>query len=226
MVRRYGNRLQCFAYRERRRWSLFSTSTKHPLSLRLFSFSSMPRPRALELAASRSAISRKNFRSPRPLPSPLMKGGTWRQSQYFMKIIGGKIAHGPNKSKPGVNSARKRLLRRGLYSSGTRRAVVLQSRSEEAPQPESMAIILPQPPLLSFAYLYPESDSGYCSDSSRSSSPSPQPDGTERPTRRYIRPDLSEFGSPCDLVCHFRVRLSARLVPPTLLRPTHCLEPF
>ncbi|KAJ6513620.1 hypothetical protein C8R47DRAFT_1091445 [Mycena vitilis] len=192
----------------------------------LFS-SPMPRPRALELAASGSAISRKNSRSPRPLPSPLMKRGTWHQSQYFMRIIGSKIAHGPRKSKLGASSKRKHLLRHGFYSSKTRRTVLIQSRSDlqEAPQPESMAIILPQPPLLSFAYLYPESDSGYCSDASRSPSPSPQPDGTERPTRRYIRPDLSEFGSPCDLVCHFRVRLSARLVAPTMLPPAH-FEPF
>ncbi|KAJ6564439.1 hypothetical protein B0H19DRAFT_1141078 [Mycena capillaripes] len=231
-MRRYGNRLQSLAYRERRLWPL-SSYFHHPS---FFPISSMPRPRTLELAASGSSTSRKNFRSPRVIPSPCIKRGTWHQQQY---LTNRKITHGPDKSKLVVHALQRRLLRRGLNSPRTRRKTFSgddDSDGKEAPQPESpcacnLTIVLPQPPLLSLPCLYPETDSGYCSDASRSPSLSPQSEAPPRPmamaTRRYIRPDLSDplAGSPSDLASYFAIRLSAHPITPSL-RSVFDSEPF
>ncbi|KAJ7041609.1 hypothetical protein C8F04DRAFT_1079430 [Mycena alexandri] len=181
----------------------------------------MSGPCALQLSAY--ASSRKNIRSPRALPSPSTKRGTWNHQQYMLKFLGRKIIHGTSKSKVVIHARRRRLLRRALEPPRTAGIHVADSPNLwEVGQPESpstLPILVPQPPLLSLRCLYPETDSGYCSDASRS--PSPVPEMDARPTRRYIRPDLADplAGFPCDFTStsEFRVRLSARNVT---LRPS------
>ncbi|KAJ7176910.1 hypothetical protein C8R46DRAFT_1077697 [Mycena filopes] len=204
------------------------------------SFFPMSRPCALELSASGSArllvkhsphsqaelsSSRKHLRSPRVARNSSVGRGTWNQQQYLLKLIHPKITHGTNRSKVLVQALRRRLLRRGLNSPRLRRTFAVQPNIWNAEQTEdgtgTLPIIVPRPPLLSLPCLYPETDSGYCSDNSRSPSPVPEIEtSSTRPTRRYIRPDLSDplAGWPSDSIStsEFRVRLSARNTTPRL----------
>ncbi|KAJ7301775.1 hypothetical protein DFH08DRAFT_906422 [Mycena albidolilacea] len=235
-MRRYGNGLQFQAYRERRFRTLFFTST----APRFLLISLMSGPLALESATPTVPRStRMNTRKPRPSTKSIMRRATWHQQPYTTmkcarrthhpfgtyvrrsRFINRKIAHGNSKSKQAPETLRRRPLRRGLSSRRTARTPSTQYNPDAmgTQQPESAAalpITLPQLPNLFLACLYPDTDSGNCSDTSRTPSCSPpHVDGPERPTRRYIRPDPwaaaaspSDFGFSSD----FRVRISAHPV--------------
>ncbi|KAF7303898.1 hypothetical protein MIND_00620000 [Mycena indigotica] len=110
-----------------------------------------------------------------------------------------------SKSQLLLRTLRRRIVRRSLRSEGPARLPLFVSLPpDNAPLP----IAIPQ---LMFPLSHPETDSGYCSDLSRSPSPSPfSLPATMQSSRRYILPD-PYISSPFDLyaaqeVC---VRLSS-----------------
>ncbi|KAJ7256177.1 hypothetical protein B0H12DRAFT_518627 [Mycena haematopus] len=201
-MRAYGNRLQ-----------FLPISAACSLTSTMVDFLE---PRILQFAAP---VSSTTMIGSHVLPRPLSKRRPRRPQHNLMKFIKRTPVHGTYKSKLVIQALQRRLLRRGLNSPHTP-AFALRQDDFCAPQPEQpespvLPIVLPQLLTLSLPCLYPETDSGYCSDGSRSPSCSPKTDVPERRAtgRRYIRPDLlaaspSDFGSTSD----FRVRLSAHRV--------------
>ncbi|KAF8151834.1 hypothetical protein K438DRAFT_382148 [Mycena galopus ATCC 62051] len=224
-MRRYGNRLQFFSYfcslfsRFQPRQETLSRSQSSQYKFHYHQILSMPQPHTLESAARSS----RTIRSLRVTPRPLI-----RRTTRYQRLINRKAAHETSHSKPAIHALRKRLLRRDVESGRLLRSASTQEAScardtEQPGSPAALPIVLPQLPILSLPRLYPETDSGYCSDASRSPSCSPTTNGPERFTRRYIRPDLlAASPSDCGSLSDFRVRLSARpvlsILPPSASR--------
>ncbi|KAJ7437451.1 hypothetical protein B0H11DRAFT_2107213 [Mycena galericulata] len=227
-MRRYGNRLQFLGHIEPANipaivLCFYRLHSHHKPS-------SMIRPRALDLPAhgSSNSMPKKNIRSPRVLPSPLIRRGTWHQQQYFVRFISRKITHGTNKSKLVIHALRRRLLRRGLNSPRTPRKTFTPSDITRPGREGNSPILLPQLPPLALPCLFPEMD-GCSSDTSRSSSSSPESEISRRPTRRYILPDSSDplagFSPELVSTIDIKIRISGQSVSSPSLPPLR-FEPF
>ncbi|KAJ7220820.1 hypothetical protein GGX14DRAFT_203952 [Mycena pura] len=210
----------------------------------------MPRPRALDLSSHSSSVSKKYSRSPRVVPSPLMKRGAWHARHYLIKFVSRNVMHGKNKSRLLFNNIHRRLckfstppctpslmtciVRRGLNTPHTpRTAFVLPNTSTDLkvtmspPDSATLPILLPTLPILSLPLLCDtvnNPDSGYCSDASPSPSPTT---GAARRRRRYILPDPVAT-SPADLALtdELRVRLSATVLAGSPRIPPLHFEPL